>query len=141
MLLVGSCSRDRVRVIRLTDNHEFPGYRLESLRGVRDGDHMRAIAILTDGSEKLTMSMVFVVGVPARLAVGNFLWEGKDDASAGAVSGKSVNFLGGQSDGPSLGGVFELHPPRRPPQFRVTFPVTKVQPWLEPQKGPDAPAR
>lgn len=127
ILLVAGCGPDQVKVVRLNDHREFPGYRLQRLVGLRDGDQFRATAILTDGKETLSMDMLFKIGVPTRLMQGSFDWLGPDDGSAGQIGAKSVSFFGGQSDLPSLGGDFGLlH--NRQTQFSVHIPVTPVKP-------------
>ena len=85
--------------------------RMQSLTGMRDGDVLKArLAFASDGSE-LVMDMLFRIGVPTRLEAGRYQWQRKEGTIEGPVGAESVTFLGGQSDGPSLGGAFVLLSP------------------------------
>lgn len=44
----------------------------------------------------------------------------------GVVTDRSVTFLGGQSDRPSLGGVFDLLSAEGTPIYRVTVPTAQL---------------
>lgn len=101
--------------------------RLESLTGVRDGDRMSAQLTLVTDSNRLTLDMVMQIGVPTRWVSGHYRWERGGSALEGAVSAEEeVTFLGGQSDGVSVGGVFLLLGPDNSPTHRVVLPTTKV---------------
>ena len=103
-----ACTADDVKVEPIEATTDARPYRWSSLTGVRDGDILNAEAVLVSGQANLTMTMRFRIGVPTRLEGGHFLWNRQGQVSRGRITERSVTFLGGQSDQPSLGGVFEL---------------------------------
>ncbi len=76
------------------------------------------------------MDLRFRIGVPTRLESGQYYWAQEDDTLTGQVQARSVTFLGGQSDNPALGGVFELLSPTGRPVYKVTIPTSEVHPSL-----------
>ena len=73
------------------------------------------------------MDLLFRIGVPTRLESGQYRWERHDEVLEGLVRASSVTFLGGQSDNPNLGGVFQLLSASGDPIYRVTLPTSEVK--------------
>ena len=108
------------------DKPERLPYRLESLTGVRDGDLLRARVVFAGLPVPLQMDLLFRLGVPTHLESGHYRWEREGRQFDGSVREVSVTFLGGQSDGPSVGGVFLLLDAAGGPLWRVVLPTTLV---------------
>ena len=99
-----------------------------SLTGSRDGDLLPARVIFESSSSQLLMDLRFRIGVPTRLESGQYHWQQADGTLEGQVRARSVTFLGGQSDNPNLGGVFELLSSTGRPLYKVTLPTSEVKP-------------
>ncbi|HEV8132115.1 MAG TPA: hypothetical protein VGQ81_12740 [Acidobacteriota bacterium] len=99
---------------------------MQSLSGVRDGDRLKARLVFDGGTSSLEMNLIFRIGVPTRLELGNYRWERTSELLEGKVRALSVTFLGGQGDRPSLGGVFELLSPEGVTLYKVTLPTRIV---------------
>ncbi len=97
------------------------------MRGVRDGARLDVQAMFTDSSSILTLEMRFAVGPQTTLASGSWQWTRNNARTAGTVSARSVQFLGGQSGPPSIGGTFDLHGPDGKALYRVTIPVSELK--------------
>ena len=78
-------------------------------------------------SSNLRLDLLFRIGVPTRLESGQYRWEGQDEVLEGPVRASSVTFLGGQSDNPNLGGVFQLLSASGEPIYQVTLPTSEVK--------------
>ncbi len=126
MVYWSGCGPGELKIERLPQGEVLMGYRVESVSGVRDGDKLEARVLLVAGSDSLEMEMRFRIGVPTRLERGRYRWSQGGGIKEGPVSERSVTFLGGQSDRPNLGGVFELRSPDGVPQYRVRLPTAEV---------------
>ncbi len=120
------CGPGELEIETLPQGKALSGYRVESVSGVRDGDKLEARVLLVADSGSLEMQLRFRIGVPTRLESGHYRWSQGGEIKAGPVSERSVTFLGGQSDRPNLGGVFELRSPDGLPQYRVRLPTVEV---------------
>ena len=101
--------------------HERPVSAYE-VSGKRDGATTRALATLTlTSGEKIQIALKVDYDPQPVLAAGNWRLEGADPDS-GTVRAESLRFLGGQSEGPSLGGRFRLEASGQP-RFRVVLPL------------------
>ena len=122
-LVLPACARrDRPALEDLTTGQSLSAYKIESTRGVRDGDRLAAQVLISDSSSILTLDLHFAVGSPTTLESGTWRWAQSGRLLKGAVMARSVTFLGGQDDGPSIGGVFDLTGDDQ--QLRVTLPLT-----------------
>jgi hypothetical protein len=97
---------------------------LDSARGTRDGDRLSAQLLITDSSNILTMDLHFQVTPPTHLESGTWKFS---RGTSGRVEAKSITFLGGQSDGPSLGGTFDLLDSQGHALYRVHLPTTPLK--------------
>ncbi|MBI2822183.1 MAG: hypothetical protein HYX74_08155 [Acidobacteria bacterium] len=114
------------RIETLGEKPEQLAYRMESLTGMRDGDVLRARLVFTAESARVVADMLFRIGVPTRLESGRYSWEREGRRFEGPVREVSVTFLGGQSDRPSLGGIFLLLRDDGVPLSRIVLPTTLV---------------
>src|SRR6185295_12104935 len=76
MLFVSAgCSGTKHPVVEdLVGHEDLALFRVQSLSGVRDGDRLRAQALISDTSSILTMEMQFAIGSPTRLDSGTWRW-------------------------------------------------------------------
>jgi hypothetical protein len=107
----------------LSGHEDLSHFTLQGVHGVRDGDHLAAQVLISDSSSILTLDLHFAIGSPTTLASSTWRWSRPGDRLEGTVSARSVTFLGGQDDGPSIGGIFDLTDPGGS-AYRVTIPLT-----------------
>jgi hypothetical protein len=120
-LLITSCTRADKRPLQdLSGKEDLSRFTIQSVRGVRDGDHLAAQAVISDSSSILTLDLHFAVGSPTTLESGTWRWSRPAGLLNGTLSARSVTFLGGQDGPPSIGGTFDLPPS----DARVTLPLT-----------------
>lgn len=94
-----------------------------SMDGSRDGATTTATARLAlAGGEALTLELELSYDPQPVLAGGR--WALGDQA--GTVTAERVRFVGGQGEGPSVGGDYVLVDERNLPRFRVQLPLTPV---------------
>jgi hypothetical protein len=123
LMLVG-CARSERRPLQDPSGHEdLSGFTIQSVRGVRDGDRLAAQVLISDSSSILTLDLHFAIGSPTTLESGTWKWSRPGGLLNGTVSARSVTFLGGQDDPPSIGGTFDLTGPGGY-AYRVTIPLT-----------------
>ncbi len=127
LVLTVGCGFSRTPVRDLTGDEDMSLYKLQAMRGMRDGDHLSVQAMLSDSSSVLSVDMRFVVGSPTKLESGKWHWTGTSRMSIGDVSARSVTFLGGQDGPPSIGGSFDLLDQEGSPRYRLNIPVTVVK--------------
>jgi len=133
-MLVAGCASKQPGVEDLEKHETLPQFKLGSLRGTRDGDHLQTQAMFTDSSSILTMDMRFAIGSPTTLEAGAWRWTKDNGLTSGTVTGRSVVFLGGQDGPPSVGGTFDLVGSDGAARYRVTIPVTQMQARLKPAR-------
>jgi len=127
-LVLAACAGAKAPAVEdLSTGQALSAFKLGSLRGTRDGDHLAAQAMFTDSSTILTIDMRFAVGTPTTLESGAWKWTRDNRLMTGTVAGRSVTFLGGQDGPPSIGGTFDLLGPDQAAQYRVTIPLTELK--------------
>ena len=97
---------------------------IESMSGQRTGSDVRATGVFSHGDDRMTLSLVFVLGPPARFVGGYQNSRIAGESVESAVSSESVTFLGGQNALPSIGGVFVFENPTDGSRYRLRFPPT-----------------
>jgi hypothetical protein len=128
LLILTACSGSkRPAVEDLSKREDLSLFKLQTLRGTRDGDRLAARAMFSDTSSILTIDMHFAIGSPTRLESGAWQWTRDGRRSSGEVSARSVTFLGGQDGPPSIGGSFDLLDSARVPVYRVNIPVMELK--------------
>jgi len=118
---------EEARIENLQEESKLTDYEMISLTGRRDGDRLPAQLVFEASTSNLRMDLLFRIGVPTRLESGQYHWERQDEVLEGLVRASSVTFLGGQSDNPNLGGVFQLLSASGDPIYKVTLPTSEVQ--------------
>jgi len=120
-VLLAACARSKAPLLLDLSKHgDLSRFTLQSVRGLRDGDHLAAQVLISDSSSILTVDLRFAIGSPTTLESGNWHWSRPGSVLNGSVSARSVTFLGGQDGPPSIGGTFDLNPA----DARLTLPLT-----------------
>jgi hypothetical protein len=128
MLLAAACGAGkRMAVQDLASGEYLASFTLHSLAGTRDGDRLHALAVFSDSSSILTLEMDFAIGSPTSLKSGVWRWTRSGGLQSGAVSSRSVTFLGGQDGPPSIGGTFDLAGGDGRARYRVHIPVRQLK--------------
>jgi hypothetical protein len=108
-VLLAGCARNNVPLLQDLSKHEdLTRFTLQSVHGVRDGDRLAVQVLISDSSSILALDLHFAVGSPTTLESGAWRWSRPGGFLSGAVTGRSVTFLGGQDGPPSIGGTFDL---------------------------------
>ena len=97
---------------------------VESMSGQREGVNVRATGVFTHGDDRITLSLEFVLGPPARFVRGTHRSRIAGESTESPVSSESVTFLGGQNTVGSIGGVFLFENPANGSRYRLRFPPT-----------------
>jgi hypothetical protein len=122
--LVGCAGDEHPTVMRLVGSSpgisEVTGW---SLDGSRDGARTRATATFDlAGGRQLEVRLLLAYDPRPVLAEGTW----KLDGESGRVHAESVRFVGGQGEGPSVGGDYVLVDDRNLPRYRVQIPLTPI---------------
>lgn len=128
LLLVLACARNAGPSVEAWKNGAYEALTVSSytIEGRRDGEATQAVATFTLATGQ-HLRVVFDVVYNPTPALGEGRWEiDGENANRGAVRAESVRFLGGQGQGPSLGGRFLLEGDDAP-QFRVVLPLRPVR--------------
>jgi len=124
-LIIASCTPADKRPLRsLTGKEDLSRFTIQSVHGLRDGDHLAAQVVISDSSSILSLDLHFAVGSPTTLESGTWRWSRPSGLLNGTVSARSVTFLGGQDGPPSIGGVFDLTGAFS--TYRFTLPLTAL---------------
>ncbi|HTW66509.1 MAG TPA: hypothetical protein VME17_17935 [Bryobacteraceae bacterium] len=124
LALAGCARAPRHPLQDLSGHQDLSQYSIQSVHGVRDGDRLAAQILISDSSSIMNLDLHFAVGSPTTLAAGTWSWSQPGTLLHGTVAAQSVTFLGGQDDGPSIGGVFDLTGDGT--RVRVTLPLTML---------------
>jgi hypothetical protein len=96
-----------------------------SIDGERDGSTTTAVAILTlEGGVHLRVELQVTYNPQPILRAGHWYSDGAMPED-GTVVERSMKFFGGQGEGPSLGGRFQLNQDNRP-RFRIVLPLQTI---------------
>ena len=94
--------------------------------GKRDGATTQVFIIFQlENNERLQLELEITYNPVPVLQSGYWKINGKE-SSSGSVQAKSLKFLGGQGEGPSLGGQFQLEDNFQP-RFRVFIPLSPIK--------------
>ena len=127
LLILTGCLGHRQAFEDLSGKEDLSYFKVQFVRGTRDGDRLAAEALISDSSSTLVVDMRFGVGSPTKLESGVWHWTRGSLNQSGAISERSVTFLGGQDGPPSLGGSFDLLNSDGQPAYRVNIPVTELK--------------
>jgi hypothetical protein len=125
-MLAGACADTKSPRLESWQHGEWTPLSIDAYRitGKRDGAQTDAAAIFTLQDERELRLELTVVYNPTP-SLGSGRWQLGDEA--GIVVAESIKFLGGQGQGPSLGGRFRLDEEDGHPRFRVTLPVDLLE--------------
>ena len=126
LLLAGCRGSERPAVQDLAGQADLSLFKLQTIRGTRDGDRLAAQAMFSDTSSILTVELHFAIGSPTTLQSGTWKWSRSGTLETGTVAARSVTFLGGQDGPPSIGGSFDLLGAGGA-RYRITIPLTALR--------------
>ena len=127
LLSLMGCANDEYRFERIDGPQATTlPFKLDGIRGVRDGASVNAQARFTDGADILTMNIALQLVPPPEFRSGRYEGTIGGKTIAGLVECPSVMFFGGQSDQPSLGGVYILKDEQNRPVYRAKMPATPM---------------
>jgi len=126
-LLFGGCANnDEPRLDEFVDDLYQPrtvtNYQVS---GMRDGAATQVFIIYQlENNERLQLGLEITYDPVPVLRSGYWKIDGKE-SSSGTVQAKSLKFLGGQGDWPSVGGQFQLEENFQP-RFRAFIPLRPI---------------
>jgi hypothetical protein len=127
LVIASACARNPGPSVEVWHDgaHERLTVAAYTIEGKRDGAVTQAVATFTlAGGDHVRVSFEIVYNPTP--ALGNASWSADgENAGAGTVRSESVRFLGGQGEGPSLGGRFLLESDGAA-RFRVVLPLRPV---------------
>ncbi len=129
-LLLGGCAHNDEPMLEewvdgIYQSHTVTEYKVS---GKRDGATTQVSIIFDlEGRERLKLELTVVYNPTPVLSSGHWSIDGSQ-TSSGVVKAESLTFLGGQGEGPSLGGRFQLYENSLAdsPRFRVVVPLRPV---------------
>lgn len=134
-LALGSCAhRGKPPLEDLSGRRSLSLFNIQSVHGVRDGDKLVVQVLVSDSSSLLNVDLHFAIGSPTTLQSGAWSWSLPNGLIQGTVAARSITFLGGQDDGPSIGGVFDLIAPTYP-TYRLNLPLTVLPRAIVPRNS------
>jgi len=99
--------------------------KLTEFSGLRDGAAVNAEARFGDGNDSVTMTIMLVLRPPAEFRSGAYHGIIGGKMVSGTVECPSLDFQGGQTALPAVGGTFILKDGNRP-AYRVRIPATQL---------------
>jgi len=101
--------------------------KFDGLSGIRDGAMVKAEGRFVDGNDVVTMNFVVFLRPPAEFQSGTYQAMIGGKSMTGAVECPSLDFQGGQTALPSVGGVFILKDEQNRPLYRVRIPAATLK--------------
>jgi hypothetical protein len=127
LLFLMGCAKDEYRFERIDRPQPVTlPFKLDGIRGVRDGASVNAEARFSDGPDLLTMNINLYLVPPPEFRSGTYEGTIGGKMIKGRVDCPSITFFGGQSDQPSVGGVFVLKDEQNRPVYRIRIPATSM---------------
>lgn len=96
-----------------------------TMSGQRDGAQTKARALLILGTGQTLQIDLTLEYDPKPLLAGGSWNMGEE---SGTLTAEIIRFVGGQGEGPSVGGAYVLVDARNLPRYRVTLPLTPIAP-------------
>ena len=94
-----------------------------SLDGQRDGAQTRAlVSFQLAGGQELAVDLLLAYDPQPVLEQGTWA----TGTGGGTVTAERVRFVGGQGQGPSIGGDYVLVDDRNLPRYRIQLPLTAI---------------
>ena len=127
LLFFCQCHQNQIPLIEDLSTSVQTEFQNLELIGRRDGDRMPTQIRMRTTASQLTLTLELQIGVPTKLVAGHFQWVNSGETLEGSIRSRSLTFLGGQSDNPNLGGVFELLGADGSALFKVIVPTSEVR--------------
>jgi len=99
----------------------------DGLYGLRDGANVKVEARFSNGGDHVTMNFLVFLRPPAEFQSGTYQATIDGATKMGSVDCPSLDFQGGQTALPTVGGVFVLKDEQSRPLYRVRIPATNLQ--------------
>ena len=127
ILLYGGCTNNDEPLLEELVNGVYKSRTVTNYRvnGMRDGATTQvSVKFVLENGERVQLELEVAYNPTPVLRSGFWRLDGKLSGS-GNVKAKSMKFLGGQGEGPSLGGRFELEEGSQS-RFRVVVPLRPI---------------
>jgi hypothetical protein len=99
----------------------------DGLYGLRDGANVKVLARFSNGADEVTMNFLIFLRPPAEFQSGTYQATIAGTRKMGTVDCPSLDFQGGQTALPTVGGVFVLKDEQNRPLYRVRIPATDLK--------------
>ena len=99
----------------------------DGLYGLRDGANVQVEGRFSNGADNVTMNFLVYLRPPAEFQSGTYHATIGGITKTGSVECPSLDFQGGQTALPAVGGVFLLKDEQNRPLYRVRVPATNLQ--------------
>lgn len=127
VLLCAGCAKPPQLVQDLSGRENLSDYKLTIVRGMRDGDLLTAHLGYSNGPSSLLVDLRFTIGSPTTLRAGSWIRARTGQfPTTGSVAARSIMFLGGQNDSPSIGGTYDLLDSNGTAAYRIFIPTTQL---------------
>jgi len=100
--------------------------KFDGFSGLRDGSVVKAEGHFADGADTVTMNVVLYLRPPAEFQSGTYQASVDGQMSSGTVECPSLDFQGGQTALPSVGGTFILRDENNRRRYRIRIPATPL---------------
>jgi hypothetical protein len=99
----------------------------DGLSGLRDGANVKVLARFSNGADNVTMNFSVFLRPPAEFQSGTYQATIAGTTKTGTVDCPSLDFQGGQTALPTVGGVFVFKDEQNRPLYRVRIPATDLK--------------
>src|ERR1700721_344876 len=90
LLTIDCVHANRAPLQDLSGHEDLSGFKIQSVRGVRDGDRLAAQVLISDSSSILTLDLHFAIGSPTTLQSGTWVWSRPAHLLKGTAPPRSV---------------------------------------------------
>ena len=127
LLVFAGCARAEYRFERIDGDRMVPlQLSFDGFSGSRDGAVVKAKGRFANGADVVTIDINVFLRPPAEFQSGTYTATVAGKTNTGVVECPSLNFQGGQTALPAVGGVFILKDEQNRPLYRVTIPATTL---------------
>jgi len=127
VFLLSGCTSTRYRFERVDGDQPVAlPLKFDGVYGVRDGALVKAEGRFMNGSDVVTMNFTVFLRPPAEFQSGRYSAVIGSKVNSGNVECPSLDFQGGQTALPAVGGLFVLTDENNRPLYRVRIPATTL---------------